>query len=189
MIARENPFRTERVLAVRYRPPAGGLAALAKRFEAMGRRGALVGPEGSGKTTLLEDLVPAIAARGHPARWVDLDDEPGLLDARSCRAFFASLAPGTVVFVDSVEKLGRWRWRAFERESRRAGGLLVTTHAPGFLPTLLECRTTPALLEDLVRELVGDEAGQLPLTQLYGLHRGNLRLALRALYDVYAARA
>jgi hypothetical protein len=93
------------------------------------------------------------------------------------------------VFVDSVEKLGRWRWRAFERESRRAGGLLVTTHAPGFLPTLLECRTTPALLEDLVRELVGDEAGQLPLTQLYGLHRGNLRLALRALYDVYAARA
>ena len=34
MIARENPFRSERVLAVRYRLPEAGRAALLDRFEA-----------------------------------------------------------------------------------------------------------------------------------------------------------
>jgi hypothetical protein len=189
MIARENPFRTERVHAVRYRPPAGGLDALVDRFEAMGRRGALVGPQGSGKSTLLGILAPMIQARGCPIRRINLDGEPEFFEAARHRPFFTSLEPGTVVLLDSAEKLGRRRWRSFERESRRAGGLLITTHNPGFLPTLLECRTTPGLLEDLVRELVGADAAALPLGRLYALHRGNLRLALRALYDLYAARA
>jgi hypothetical protein len=189
MIARENPFRTERVHALPYRPPEGGLEALAERFDAMGRRGALVGPQGSGKTTLLENLVPEIAARGHPVRRIDLDREPGFFDAAIYRPFFESLAPGTVVILDSAEKLGRWRWRAFERESRRAGGLLITTHNPGFLPTLLACRASPLLLEELVRELVGADAETLPLGPLYDLHQGNLRLVLRSLYDLYAGRA
>jgi len=187
MIARENPFRTDRVLAVRYRLP-GGPAPLLDRFEAMGRRGALVGPQGSGKTTLLEDLASPIRARGHPVHCAELDAEPRFFDAAFYRPFFDALAPGTVVLLDSAEKLGHSRWRAFERESRRAGGLLITIHVPGFLPTLLECRTTPALLEDLVRELVGREADELPLAHLYDRHRGNLREALRALYDLYAAR-
>ena len=188
MIARENPFRTDRVLAVRYRLP-GGAGALLDRFDAMGRRGALVGPQGSGKTTLLEDLAPEIRARGHAVRWIDLDGELAFLDAATYGPFFDTLAPGTVVLLDSAEKLGRARWASFDRESRRAGGLLITTHGPGLLPTLHECRTTPALLTDLVRELVGTEAEALPLGGLYDRHRGNLREALRALYDVYAERA
>lgn len=189
MIARENPFRTDRVLAVRYRLTGRERATLLDRFEAMGRRGALVGPQGAGKTTLLEDLAPAIRARGHGVRWVDLDAEPALFDAASHRTFFESLAPCTVVLLDSAEKLGRLRWQAFERASRGAGGLLITTHGPGFLPTLLECRTTPGLLDELVRELVGPEADTLPLAPLYDRHRGNLREVLRALYDIYARRA
>ena len=73
--------------------------------------------------------------------------------------------------------------------ARVAGGLLITAHGRGLLPALVECRTTPALLGDLVRELVGAEAEQLPLARLYRSHRGNLREALRALYDLYAGRA
>ena len=188
MIARENPFRSERVLAVRYRLPAAGRAALLDRFEALGRRAALVGPQGAGKTTLLEDLAPAIRARGYLVRSVQLDDERGFFDAAAYRPFFDSLAPGTVVLLDSAEKLGNRRWREFERESRRVSGLLVTAHGPGLLPTLRECRTTPELLRDLVRELVGPEAETLPLERLYQRHRGNLREVLRALYDLYAER-
>jgi energy-coupling factor transporter ATP-binding protein EcfA2 len=188
MIARENPFRTERVLELRYRLPEEGATALLDRFEAMGRRGALVGPQGSGKTTLLEDLVPAIEERGYRVRWVQIDDEPEFFDAAHYRPFFTSLDQKTVVLLDSAEKMGRRRWRIFDHESRRTGGLLVTSHNPGLLQTLLECRTTPALLEDLVRELVGPEAGQLPLEHLYERHRGNLRDVLRALYDLYAER-
>jgi hypothetical protein len=188
MIARENPFRTDRVLSVRYRLP-GGAAALLDRFDAMDRRGALVGPQGSGKTTLLEDLAPAIRARGDGVRWIDLDAERKFFDASTHRAFFESLAPRTVVLLDSAEKLGRSCWSSFERESRRAFGVLVTAHGPGLLPTLRECCTTPALLAELVRELVGSEAETLPLDGLYERHRGNLREALRALYDLYAGRA
>lgn len=187
MIARENPFRTERVLSVRYRLP-GGTAALLDRFEAMGRRAALIGPQGSGKTTLLEDLAPAIRARGLGVRWIDLDAEREFFDSATYRRFFDALEPATVVLLDSAEKLGRARWAAFERESRRAAGLLVTAHGPGLLPTLRECSTTPALLAELVRELVGGEAETLPLDRLYERHRGNLREALRALYDLYAGR-
>ena len=187
MIASRNPFRTERVHSIRYRLP-GGLDGLMDRFETMARRGALVGPQGSGKTTLLEDLVPVIRSRGYHARWVDLDEEPQFFDAARYRPFFATLAPGTVVFLDSAEKLGRWRWWRFARESRGAAGLLITTHDPGFLATLLECRTTPGLLNDLVRELVGPEADTLPLAQLYDRYRGNVREVLRALYDLYAGR-
>lgn len=189
MIARENPFRTDRVLAVRYRLPAGGADLLLDRFEAMGRRAALVGPQGSGKTTLLEDLAPALRARGHRVRWVDLDAEPAFFDAATYAPFVASLEPRTVVLLDSAEKLGWLRWRAFESAARAAGGLVITTHGHGLLPALVECRTTPALLHDLVRELVGAEADRLPLARLYRRHRGNLREALRALYDLYAARA
>jgi len=189
MIARENPFRTERVLALRYRLPEDGKAALLDRFEVMGRRGSLVGPQGSGKTTLLEDLAPAIRARGYPVRSIQLDDEPDFFDTSAYHPFFTSLVPGTVVLLDSAEKLGRRRWRIFDRESRHTGGILVTAHNSGLLPTLLECRTTPVLLGDLVRELVGAEADHLPLTHLYRRHRGNLRLVLRELYDLYAKRA
>lgn len=188
MIARENPFRTDRVLAVRYRLP-GGPGVLLDRFEAMGRRGALVGPQGSGKTTLLEDLAPALRARGHRVRRVELDAEPAFFDAATYPRFVESLDPDTVVLLDSAEKLGWLRWRAFERATRGAGGLMITAHRHGLLPALAECRTTPALLHELVRELVGAEADRLPLARLYQRHRGNLREALRALYDLYAARA
>jgi len=188
MIARENPFRSERVLAVRYRLPEAGRAALLDRFEALGRRAALVGPQGAGKTTLLEDLASVIRRRGYLVRSVQLDDEPGFFDARTYSSFFAALDPGTVVLLDSAEKLGNRRWREFERESRRASGLLVTAHSPGLLPTLRECRTTPELLHDLVRELVGPQAETLPLARLFERHQGNLREVLRSLYDLYAER-
>jgi energy-coupling factor transporter ATP-binding protein EcfA2 len=189
MIASRNPFRTERVLSIRYRLPGSGLDGLMDRFETTGRRGALVGPQGSGKTTLLEDLAPVIQSRGYQTRWINLDEESGFFDAAQYRPFFAALDSGTIVLLDSAEKLGRWRWWTFARESRRAAGLLITTHGAGFLPTLRECRTTPGLLNDLVRDLVGPEADTLPLAPLYDRHRGNLREVLRALYDLYAGRA
>jgi polynucleotide 5'-kinase involved in rRNA processing len=71
--ARDNPFRTERVLRVRFRLPSGTWDDLLARFEALGRRAAIVGPQGSGKTTLLEDLAPRLRARGYSIRELRLD--------------------------------------------------------------------------------------------------------------------
>jgi MoxR-like ATPase len=65
MIARENPFRADRVLACRYRPQSVGWDELIDRIQRHRYRAAIIGPEGTGKTTLLEDLAPRLDAMGH----------------------------------------------------------------------------------------------------------------------------
>jgi len=185
--ARDNPFRTDRVLTVRYRLP-GSWDELLSRFEAAAWRGAIVGPQGSGKTTLLEDLAPRIRQAGFAVRDLRLDTEtprfvPGFLDG-----FTASLGTRDVILFDGAEQLGREEWGRFERRTRAAGGLVITCHRPGLLPTLIETSTTPELLGGLVDQILGDRAVEVrPLMPaLFEKHRGNLREALRELYDRYA---
>lgn len=62
--------------------------------------------------------------------------------------------------------------------------MLGTLHARGWLPTLATLTTSPALLAELVRELTGET---MSCEALYHQHRGNLRAALRELYDRAAA--
>ena len=83
----------------------------------------------------------------------------------------------------------RSSWFLFRRHTvKHASGLIVTSHRPGLLPTLLKCSTTPALL----REVVADLAPQAPaippalLDALHARYKGNLRACLRELYDLYA---
>jgi hypothetical protein len=189
MRARDNPFRSDRVLSVRYRLQSGTWKDLLARFEALGRRAAIVGPQGSGKTTLLEDLAPHFRGKGDSVRDLRLDTETPCFEEKFLDDFFASLTPRSVILLDGAEQLGPMAWSRFERRCRGAGGLLVTLHRAGRLPTLLETRTSPELLESLVRQILGDRVGEVrSLTpRLYEKHEGNLREALRELYDHYAA--
>ncbi|HLY08522.1 MAG TPA: hypothetical protein VKW04_04350 [Planctomycetota bacterium] len=190
MRARDNPFRSERVLAVRYRLEAGTWEDLLARFDALGRRAAIVGARGSGKTTLLEDLAPRFRERGYRVRDLRLDAESPRFAEGVLAEVFATLTARDLILVDGAEQLGWRAWSSFERRSRPAGGLLVTQHRPGRLPTLLETRTSPQLLDGLVGQILGDGAASVRgLTpRIFLKHRGNLRDALRELYDHYAAR-
>ena len=98
------------------------------------------------------------------------------------------LHPGPILLLDGAEQMGRWAWRRFERRTRGGGGLIITTHRHGRLPTLLTCETTPDLLGDVMRELLPDAPALSAATtrDLFLRHRGNLREALRELYDVCA---
>jgi len=188
MRARDNPFRTERILAVRYRLPAGNWDEFLERLDALGRRAAIVGPHGSGKTTLLEDLAPRLRSRGYVVRPLRLDTEsprfaPGFLDG-----FFASLGADDVILFDGAEQMGPFDWFRFERRSRVAAGLVITTHQPGRLPTLIETSTSPGLLDGLVEEILGREERSMT-AGLHEKHGGNLREALRELYDRFSFRA
>jgi hypothetical protein len=187
--ARDNPFRTDRVLDVRYRLASGSWGDLLSRFDALGRRAAIVGPQGSGKTTLLEDLAPRFRAKGYIVRDLRLDTETPRFDPDVLERFFASLTPRDVLLFDGAEQLGAFAWNRFERRTRAAAGLLVTLHLPGRLPTLLETSTSPALLAGLVEQILGPLPPdvQAILPDLYRRHEGNLRDALRELYDRYAA--
>jgi GTPase SAR1 family protein len=188
MRARDNPFRTDRVLELRYRLQRGTWDDLLASFESLGRRAAIVGPRGSGKTTLLEDLAPRLRDRGYSVRELRLDEETPRFASGFLDRFLESLTPKDVLLFDGAEQLGALAWRSFVRRSRAAAGLLVTLHRPGRLPTLIETATTPGLLETLVGQILGTEAGSVSasLPELYERHDGNLRDALRELYDRYA---
>jgi hypothetical protein len=184
--ARDNPFRVDRVLQVRYRfEPGDDWDRLLQRLAAHRWRAAIVGPEGAGKTTLQEDLAGRLAAAGRPIRWLRLNRENRSTASAQVRQALTGCDPQTLLFVDGAEQLGPLRWRRLERRSLGCGGLVITTHRPGRLPTLIECRTAPQTLQWIARQLVPPD--QLPpdsiLEGLFAEHAGNLRLCLRELYD------
>ena len=186
MRARDNPFSTDRVLRFRYRPQGASWDGLMARLEALGWRAAIVGPGGSGKTTLLEDLAPRLRKRGFATRSVGVTREAPRLPRRAEDDLVAALGPRDVVLFDGADLLPWLDWRRFRRRTAGAGGLVVTMHKPGRLPTLVRCATSPALLREIVEALGG--AGEASIPELFRKHRGNLREALRDLYDRCAAR-
>jgi hypothetical protein len=189
--ARDNPFGAARILStVRYEGPEGAAAALLPRLEALGYRAAIVGPHGSGKTTLLEDLEAVLAARGFRIVHVRLDSE----DRRPPQDWMSRapcLDARDIVCLDGAEQLGPIGWRGFHWRARRAGGLIITAHTPGRLPTLIACATSIELLDRIIHRLTPDHlrtsAPSESSAALFGRHRGNVRDALRELYDVYAS--
>jgi hypothetical protein len=187
VIARQNPFASERIIdTIRYACADGDLASLVERLAALRYRGAIVGPHGAGKTTLLEDLARELERRAFRIMLLRLGAE----DRRPPAAWRASardLGARDIVCLDGAEQLSRGGWLVFRWRARRAGGLIVTSHRRGRLPLLVECRTTPDLLDHIVRRLSPSPAAGAPApAELFRRHRGNIREALRELYDVYA---
>jgi hypothetical protein len=181
--ARDNPFAVHRVLGIRYRLSGTTWEELLARLEALRFRAALVGPHGHGKTTLMEDLGARLTERGLRVRTVTLHEGDRRLSTIQRKVLFHNLAPSDFLLLDGAEQLGRLAWFEVRTRTRAAGGLVITSHRPGLLPTLHECRTTPELLAEIVGELSAEGA---EARELFDRHGGNLRDALRELYDRWA---
>lgn len=187
--ARTNPFRTDRLLTVGYLIEPREWDLLLARFALNRFRGALVGPRGSGKTTLLEDVERHFDRQGWRVARVRLSSECPRLSAGDKDTLRRS-DPATLITVDGYEQLGALARRWVSGTSRRAGGLLVTSHYRCGLPTLRHHRTSPALLRTIVERLLDEEGRDIAdprsLEALYEEHGGNIRECLRALYDRFS---
>ena len=190
MKARENPFAVHRVLAIRYRPQGVSWEQLLARLAELEYRAAIVGPEGSGKTTLLEDLGERLAGQGFAPKMIQLCTEQCRLPPDLTPQWFSALGRRDLILLDGADLMGRLRWRMLLRRARRAGGIVIASHRPGLLPTLLETQATPELLEQIVGELLEGSGEATPddLPGLFGQYGGNIRDVLRALYDRWARR-
>ncbi len=189
MKARDNPFGVDCVHRIRYRPFDTTFEEILARLDKLNYRAAIVGPEGSGKTTLLEDLQVALEQRGFRTRMVFANDTRPFTDA-ACRRLLSELPPGEIILLDGADAIGPASWRLLRhRTIQHARGLVITSHRRGRFPTLIDCRTTPALLREIVSDLVAP-SHDIPrglLDRLYNEHQGNIRDCLRELYDLLAA--
>lgn len=206
MRARDNPFSVSRVLELRYQfhsQADQGWSSLLSRLEGMRYRAAIIGPHGSGKTTLLEDLGVRLIEQGFRTHRVFLNRQDCAYPHEFVAKTVGKLSTRDIVLLDGCEQLGLPDWWRFRWQMRHAGGLVVTTHRAGRLPVLWRCQTNPELLFGLIRRLIDSyrvdnptgnlNANVLPelisaptlseADQLFQHHRGNLRDALRELYD------
>lgn len=183
IVARNNPYRSERVEALAFRFADDGWQKILDRLQMTGGRGLLLGPEGSGKTTLLEALTHRLGIDA-PVVWLRLRRDRAENRVRLA-AFFSTPVADATVCIDGLEQLGWWSWRCVARHAASAGRLIATSHRPGRLPLLRRHDTNPALLASLVAEL--EPATPIDAEPLWRRHGGDLRSCLRALYDHRAA--
>ena len=130
-LARDNPFATHRLDALRYRPQGESWEDMLGRLATMGSRGAVVGPEGSGKTALLHDLAPRLKAIGLRVESLRLGFGQRTLPVDTLRRLSSLLDGEGARLLDGAEQLGPMGWRAVARTARRAGVLVITLHRPG----------------------------------------------------------
>lgn len=188
MKARDNLFAVERIEKIRYKPQDTTLDELLTCLEQMKYSAAIIGPDGSGKTTLLEDIASALEERGKQIKSVFVNDT-NQISWKDSRNLFMEIASDQIVFLDGADSLSRMTWPALKRGVlRKAAGLIVTAHKPGLMPTLIECTTTPDLFRRIVSEITDGacEFNPSQLDQIYHRHNGNIRNALRELYDIFA---
>jgi len=145
-------------------------------LESFSYRAAIVGLEGSGKTTLLEDLAGHLKTR-FSIKWFSLSQDSPVPS-------FRDIDSQDLVFIDGADLLRFFSFRKLLW--KKTAGLIITSHRPTSLPTLLKCSTSPALLIHIQQKLIGDQTNRQLAHGLFEKHQGNLRDALRELYDIWA---
>jgi hypothetical protein len=182
--ARDNPFRTSRLLTLPVHwggiPPETLLA----RWHAAGQRGALVGIHGTGKTTRLRALAVRLAVEGWTVVWVQWHDD-GTTTPADWRAALRAAGPRSVVCLDGSENLGPFGAYRLHRYTRRAGGVLATRHRRSLLlPTLAIYAPDAALFAAHAAMLDQDARGAA--TTAFAETGGNAHEAFRRLYHLAA---
>lgn len=191
MTPRTNPFRAERLDNLPYFFEDGknsetAWESLWLQLENYHYRAAIIGAHGRGKSTLLDSFAAQLQSRGWHVRRLKLNDLQRNFDREIWRDLLPTLEARDFILLDGAEQLSFWRWKLFLQHTKTAGGILITSHRSGLLPTLFECRSSPQLLHSLIIYLdcKMQETNEDQARALFEKHRGNMRDALRELYDL-----
>lgn len=191
----DDPFSPERLRRLAYRTGHVPWSALLDRLESLGWEAAVVGPAGTGKSTFLEGLSRALQREGFRVWRGRFDtDAPDRWGVRLPLASYSDVSD-TVLLVDGCAGLGRVARYRLDHLARRAAGLVVADRSEDArpvrsLPVLLRTRSSPALLEDLLAELLplGPRPGREAIRRAYLRSGGDLGRALRLLGEKHARR-
>ncbi len=184
---RDNPFATCWTTAgtIPFHFPTNKSAGqLITQLTAQHWRGAILGPHGSGKSTLLATLRPALLAADRTIHAIALRDRQ-----RRLPADFLASATGahSLLIIDGYEQLG-WPARiATWLHCRTTGaGLLVTSHEPVRIPTLVRLTPDRQLIEQLISALcsqVSTDITREDIAASHACHGSNVREIFFSLYD------
>lgn len=185
-----NPFAVPFVKpgAIPYLFPHGGsLDEIVALFQALGRRGEILGPHGSGKSTLIAALLAYWKEREIPVVHYALHAGERRLPPSA-----VAWNSQTIIVVDGAEQLSWWsRFRLRRRVRSTGAGLLWTTHRPLGLPTLWTTGPDPDVAQAVVDQLLRESSVKVSADDVaatFNRCRGNLRETLFALFDVVQRR-
>jgi hypothetical protein len=193
LIDYSNPFSTRYVRpgAITYHlPDALSIDQLVARLKSHDWWGQVVGRHGAGKTTLLHTLLPAIEQAGRRVQFLTL--HAGQRRLQIPKSVSNQWDASTQLVIDGYEQLS-WlaRMQVKHRCRSQLAGLLVTTHRPLGLPTLLKVEPTCELVARLVLDLTKETPGlvdELDVRRCFERQAGNVREAFFALYDLCEQR-
>lgn len=182
MKAHENPFASHIISSIEFQFTTNtqDLNTILQRFEQNNRRGAVVGRHGSGKTTLLRSIRDELEHRGFATHSVELrtNEQHNKIE----------LPSNSILLLDGAEQINPAQWWLLMRRSQRAKtrGIIITTHTPQKLATIFETHPTPKLFAQLVQQLADSKVCTAELDTVYTKHSGNIREALREMYDRFS---
>jgi hypothetical protein len=190
MRAKDNPFKVSSLEKIEFVFNNTDWPELLERLKVMNYRGALVGHHGSGKSKLLNEFEQKLIDKDFRIRKLFLNMDTRKFPPGFLPTFYSKLTANDIIMFDGAEQLSKMAWNRFEKKSSAAGGLVITCHEPGMLPTLIETESSVELFKRILAGIAPEEVDSLgnELEPLLKKHSGNLRDAFRELYDTYSEK-